>query len=324
MSGYLSCEWIEGGLMFAPYGTLKMCCIPNKGTSGQPMVMENFTGGLPPIMDIYEKKRMILPKNGVPYKNCEGCSQLKCKQWPDRSNYFLDLIHISHFTRCNLKCTYCYLTKLDRHITKENTYKILPTLKVMIKSGLIARDARAIWGGGEPTLLEEFNEIQQLLFDNVKFIGLATNATIFSNITYEMLKASKFFSVTTSLDAGTSDTFRKIRGINAFDSVVRNVIKYGETGGKITLKYIITDGNCTRTDAAEFASICSQANPSLIMVDLDCWFSKPNDEHIRMSMWLQDELLKRNLPYYLAGCGVTSQPKSSFTDHKSDQTKILA
>jgi len=72
----------------------------------------------------------------------------------------------------------------------------------------------------------------------------------------------------TSLDSGTAETFAKVHGVDCFDRVVENLSRYAESGGEISLKYIVLDGyNCNETDVVAFVEIAKKINAD---VDISC------------------------------------------------------
>jgi molybdenum cofactor biosynthesis enzyme MoaA len=66
-----------------------------------------------------------------------------------------------------------------------------------------------------------------------------------------------------SLDAGTADTFAKIKGIDCFDKVIKNLEKYAAVGN-IQLKYILLEGiNDNKNDIDDFVAIAERINANV-------------------------------------------------------------
>jgi hypothetical protein len=72
---------------------------------------------------------------------------------------------------------------------------------------------------------------------------LFTNEIIYSPLIEEYLKNGQL-TITISTDAGTKETFKKVRGVDAFEKVFSNIRKYYDAaGGGVIIKYIFTDDN---------------------------------------------------------------------------------
>src|SRR5204863_95163 len=71
---------------------------------------------------------------------------------------------IAHATACNLACHYCHTIPESRYLQNPGVVpSLLPAISSLISEGLLAPDARIQWGGGEPTILREFEALFGLL-----------------------------------------------------------------------------------------------------------------------------------------------------------------
>ncbi len=78
---------------------------------------------------------------------------------------------------------------------------------------------------------------------------------MFNKAIYELLLAKKV-SIFTSIDAGTEETFVKIRGKNSLHKVMENLVKYSSANAEaVTVKYIFTDGNKFQAEIRAFAEL---------------------------------------------------------------------
>jgi adenine C2-methylase RlmN of 23S rRNA A2503 and tRNA A37 len=72
-----------------------------------------------------------------------------------------------------------------------------------------------------------------------------TNCFIFDTEIENNLRLNPYSSINLSIDAGTPETWAKVKGVDNFDEVVRNLYKYAKACNRpeqITLKYIIIPG----------------------------------------------------------------------------------
>lgn len=94
-------------------------------------------------------------------------------------------------------------------------------------------------------MLKDFDSIFRSITEHLKpmYNRVFSNAIIYSPVVAEFLKKGNA-TMTTSIDAGTIDTFRKVRGVNQRDKVLGNLSRYLKEANKgLTLKYIFTDDN---------------------------------------------------------------------------------
>jgi molybdenum cofactor biosynthesis enzyme MoaA len=71
------------------------------------------------------------------------------------------------------------------------------------------------------------------------------------------------------LDAGTRETFKKIKGIDAFARVCENLRRYAEHGN-VEVKYIFMNGvNDSNGDIEGFADACNEINAASVFVTRD-------------------------------------------------------
>ncbi|RQV99473.1 radical SAM protein, partial [bacterium] len=213
---YFSCEWIEGGLAFA-HDSLHICCEPQGWFH-----ISDFHGGEIPVSAIRSAREQLkddIQKNDR--HNCHRCPKLHYQTW-EQKRYLVDIINFSHFYLCNLKCNYCYLQIKNIDARNDKPYNIYPILKSMIEQGQISPGVKVFWGGGEPTILKDFDKIIELLSEIQAFQTFNTNSVVFSSAVYNYLEKSDRFFLTTSIDAGTPETFIKIKGADLFHRTVDN------------------------------------------------------------------------------------------------------
>jgi sulfatase maturation enzyme AslB (radical SAM superfamily) len=97
-------------------------------------------------------------------------------------------------------------------------------LNKLINQKFIAKDVEIAWGGGEPVLLENFDKIFTTVTEKIKPFGnmVYSNAIKYNDNIEKFLCEDKA-KLTTSIDAGNLKTFKKIRGVMAFEKVLKNL-----------------------------------------------------------------------------------------------------
>ena len=243
---YYSCPWIEHGLVFFGY-KLAMCCHCGHQDSSQMLLRNNFTGQKIDWDRIFKVKDMYrnFHKKGKIHQGCVSCPYLKEDKW-DNSRY-IDNLYISHWANCNSKCIYCYATQKPEEFSWKRSYFALPYIKEMYEKGILRPGGTISFGGGEPTLLEEFEDIVTYFLDNY-FWGIRVHS---SGIKYSPALARAINEirgyVVVSVDAGSSEVYQKIKQVPCYDLVRENIRKYAlQTTflGRylVSTKYIIVPG----------------------------------------------------------------------------------
>ena len=155
---------------------------------------------------------------------------------------------------CNLKCSYCsekYYGGLDVR------YNIHELIEDLTKSNLFNENATFVWGGGEPTIANNFNELIGFLIDNYPNAKqkVLSNSVIFSKKIQDLVDTGKI-DLVTSIDSGNENTFLNIRGKNKFFDVFKNLSKYSQFKPEnVVIKFIFTEGNLDLKEVIEFANV---------------------------------------------------------------------
>jgi len=163
---------------------------------------------------------------------------------------------------CNFKCRYC---SYIHNITKGNldgSNNVLEILQYLAKlSSIEAID----YSAGELSVSPYVNDILEL-WKTTKWKGsVLTNASIYLEGLYDLLN-EKNILINVSLDAGTAETFAKIKNVDCFEEVVGNLAKYAMANGHIQLKYVLLEGiNCNEADINGFVSIARKINAEVII-----------------------------------------------------------
>ena len=281
---YYSCPWIEHGLVFFQY-KLANCCICGHEAGGHTLLRDNYTGQpidwerIFKIKDIYRK----FHKKGKIHKNCINCPYLIESNWGNNGKY-INCMYISHWSDCNSKCIYCFSSQHPEDFDRKSKYSVLPILKDMFQKGYLAENAQVSFGGGEPTLLDEFEDIMNFLLDNY-FWGIRVHT---SGIKYSQAMARAINEIrgyiVVSVDAGSKDVYEKIKQVPCYDIVRENIRKYAlQTTflGRflISAKYIIIPGiNDTKAEIEKWILANKDAGLYTTVLDIEeNWYLKNKD-----------------------------------------------
>lgn len=284
---YTSCSWLESGVCFdngTSGSNVKLCCYLSAPGGGNAMIFTDYHGekiNWRKFFEIKNKYREI-QKNGQTVEQCRGCLFFETKEWTNKD--YIDSIIVDHFTRCNCNCVYCYTEEDKQAYNNLKTYNILPIIKDMFKYKILVPGGAIGFGGGEPTILEEFEELVELLLDH-KFTNIRINS---SGIKYSPIIAKGIASgqitVVVSMDSATRETYKKIKQLDAFDKVCENLIKYSSSQtspGFVVNKYIvIPEVNDTEEEIEKWIDFNKANKIESLVIDVEnSWFMKFRENH---------------------------------------------
>ena len=236
---YKSCKYLENGIAFFS-NSIEVCCTSSNIGGGSIKLIENYNGEQINWEELELKTsnlRKEAQKNVLP-KECKNCAYLIEKEW-EQTNIFKEIL-IGHWTYCNCNCIYCYTEKNKKEFNTKKTYSIYPIIKEMIEKKLITKETTISFGGGEPTILTEFEDLMELLLNTeIQNIRIHSDGIKYSKSIEKGLKENKI-TLITSVDSGTKETYKKIKQQDTFEDVWSNLKKYANTKKEaIKTKYVI-------------------------------------------------------------------------------------
>ncbi len=239
---YTSCIHLEHGITFFS-NSVQICCISSHPGGGRLLEIDNYKGELIDWNDFFLKRNKLREsaRASVIPEKCTGCYYLKEQEW-NIDNY-IDEVLIGHFTHCNCNCIYCYTDKDKEFFNANKTYNIYPVIKDMIEKGVLSKNATITFGGGEPTILQEFEELIYLLLDyDVYNIRIHSDCIKYSPAIEKGLKLGKI-ALITSVDSSSAKIYKQIKRVPCFDKVWNNLAQYAKTkNGLIRTKYVLIPG----------------------------------------------------------------------------------
>ena len=217
------------------------CCI----TKQCPVVVTS--GSIPERIAHWQKYTTKLTediRNNKP-NDCSKCPHLKYGFW--RKTVKLDTVSFGTNQPgdvCNYKCVYCFaesnLGRLKNDHEGFTTYEILRQLSEMPEFD--TPDFNIQLSNGEFSINKYCNEIFDVLLKTKWRVAFVTNMSTYREKFAEFLKTGRTKSVQTSLDAGTRETYHKVKGVDCFDRVIENLKRYPFKDINLRLKYIFLEG----------------------------------------------------------------------------------
>lgn len=190
-------------------------------------------------------------ENNVDRNVTKSC--MKCPHYLNTSNIenLDNLIHYVNLSMypapCQCKCVYCDIHEgdSDKFVKeKHGKYydKLFELLRYAKNNGFIAPDVTWQVSAAEITIHPYKDEIMDLVSDDRAVFY--TNGFIFDEKIAKNLSKNPKSSINLSIDAGTSVTWERVKGVDNFSTVISNLEKYCDESlpGQITLKYIILPG----------------------------------------------------------------------------------
>ena len=193
--------------------------------------------------------------------SCSGCPNIK-EHWRFKGLALSRIRYGGPFT-CNCYCKYCQIIKAsDPRLSHDFIIDIADNLRDYTDS---KHPGFHIFPG-EIAIHPQCRALLQKVKGYDMTVG--TNATVYSESLAEVLSQGRCV-INVSLDSGTRETFHKVKGIDAFNSVLENLDRYSKCG-LIILKYVFMQGiNDTDSDIEGFFDIaCKYAD--YVVYSRDC------------------------------------------------------
>lgn len=280
MKEYTSCHWLQHGLSFEN-DHIEMCCLCCHKGGGRIYIKENFNGKNFNWDELFKLKQKFINdnKNGIIDSRCEGCFNLTNRGWNDNKQY-INYIHFNHWTHCNSDCIYCYTSWDKKNFQKKPHYNVMPIIKDLFKRNLFMPDGEITFAGGEPTILKEFDGLVNLLVKKgAKRITVHSSGIKYSKAIEKGIKQG-VLSVCLSADAGTNETYKKIKRVDTFNKFWENARKYAKAQ-KDTSKYnvetkfiIIPEVNATKDEIDKWLELSINAGIKSVVIDIEDVYCK--------------------------------------------------
>jgi len=197
---------------------------------------------------------------------------------------------------CQIKCIYCRRREdgddyepFSKELHEKGYDRVFATVEYAQKTGLIAPDATWAVSCGEITI----HPYRDRIYEIVKGMPTAfySNCCIFEPRIAENLGASQGSILSFSIDSGTPSTWHKIKGVNNFNKVLGNLMKYSQKAvnpQQIDLKYIVLPGlNDTLADYKGIVRIMKMLRQDRLVISRETYgvtpASRPDDPTSNLS-----------------------------------------
>lgn len=219
------------------------------------------------------KKDLYTSINKGQSEECRNCPFLEFKEWGYIDNLKIEHISFEYHSLCNMRCIYCSEKYFGG---KRPSYNVPLLIDELINNSCLDECKSIVWGGGEPTIEKDFTLLLEKTANNFPHIKqrVITNSVIFQEKVYQYINEDKV-TITTSLDAGTEDTFSLVRNNKKFIEVFSNLKKYSlKKPENVTLKYIFMDENKSINEIKNFVKLVKEYNLSSCNFQISFDFKK--------------------------------------------------
>jgi MoaA/NifB/PqqE/SkfB family radical SAM enzyme len=163
---------------------------------------------------------------------------------------------------CNYKCLHCTNAVLFEKYQSSVYDDINIAMDTIDASGVLHKDAVIAFSVGEFTI---DNAHAAFLRKHARHpLVLYSNGYLYSEAVADALRQG-CAELCVSIDAGTPETYRKIKGVDGFGQVCANIKRYSERG-IVILKYIMFEGvNVNDADIGGFYSLADEAADMVLL-----------------------------------------------------------
>lgn len=327
-SKFTSCIDLEKSLFLAP-SELRTCCqrFFFKGKMrGDASLIKVEKGQSPSTNEILKAREKIFEDiQNEKSDSCTGCHHLYERDTKPNFNSGLDHLSVEQHTFCNLRCSYCSDMFYGG---KKPNYNVLSFVKSLSEEGHFKNLKQVVWGGGEPTLDKSFetlvNEINTHTNPEI-YHRIFTNSVRYSEPLAEFLR-NGLVKIVTSIDAGTEETFKKVRGRTKFYEVFKNLKKYSQiNSNKITIKYILTDDNKSEDELECFVNTCIKYNLEncAYQISMDYKSSVIEFDTIKKISYFIGQLKKNKIKKIFCDDHIARRFKTISQDQKKELEKYI-
>lgn len=153
-------------------------------------------------------------------------------------------VELSLTNLCNLRCVYCSDMELrqSQGIASQISLEVLKSLFDDLKAG--GTKGIVLEGGGEPTIYPYFEAVVAYAKKIGLAVGLITNGT--KVLKKEILREFEWIRV--SLDATTGEEYKKLKGIDEFETVLSNIADYAKYCKTVGVGFVVTNNNISQIE----------------------------------------------------------------------------
>ncbi len=265
------------------------CC--SCGSFGDYVYRNGYKGELIEYEDFLAVRNKLRERfiNGSVPERCKSCADYEIKNW--RDTHLLNYVCIAHRSKCSCNCFYCYFSEKKQYWNTREVYNIAPVFKHILNTFPLQYNFIVNLVGGECSEYPE-EELNTIIDETIKHEGLLqfTTSGIFFN--EKIAQTTPYGNISVSPDAGTKETYEKIKRVKCFDQVWENIRKYSIAAKTdifphpVRIKYIIIPGiNDNKAEFKAFAQKCMALKNTMIEISLEYkWFEQNSDKPLTNEM----------------------------------------
>ena len=252
---------------------------------------------------------------------CRKCARYQKKEWAVSQQILY--VNLSMYpSPCQCKCFYCKVHSESQAIAdpliKERYEHLFDLIDYAKRTGVIAPNAAWQISCGEIAIHPYKNRIMDLI--RGQRVTFYTNCFIYDEQIAENLRVNSGSAINLSIDAGTPETWMKVKGVDNFEDVMMNLTQYyvaGNKPGQITLKYIVFPGiNDSEEDYISVIEIMKVLKVKHLTISRDTrdkYVSSP--EKVEELMYAAARLVYK--------CYINDISMDMFTYTKEEQARIV-
>ena len=258
-----SCGYIEKSLICNEFKQFSFCWYQPPELQHIPF-NRDYLASIEKYIDL--RDRLISHMDNGVFSPCENC-QFYCTDWYPVEQK-IRWINFGIGGICNLDCHYCNSNARTAHAIDDQAPELDKLIEILRQKNLLGEDYGINIAPGEPTIHPSHDRLFAAMdsYSNV----VNTNLVKFSEPLYKLAQ-EKFSKIVVSLDSGTRQTFKTVKGRDHFDRVCENLKKFARAGdGIVVLKYVFIPGlNDIEEDVDAFTDICIQAGIAIGNISYD-------------------------------------------------------
>lgn len=238
---YRSCLRVHTGFNFYRSGKITACC----NQISPELELAHVDDEKLPETLLHNHRRLLLRHRlGDAPEVCRRCSAFVEYDWddvPGRAPF--SQASLNHYKKCNLRCVHCGYRRQDEVEHDTPHEKVIEALLKCIAAGILVPKPYLEVGGGEPSLGNGIENIVQYALEHGWEGLINSNGAKFSQVFANGVNAAQF-SLLLTPDAGSRETYARIKGADNFDNTWRNIGRYmAATSGNALVKFILEEGN---------------------------------------------------------------------------------
>ncbi|BCS88387.1 radical SAM protein [Pseudodesulfovibrio sediminis] len=228
---------------------------------------------------------------------------------------FPEEVTITTTLRCNYRCTMCYQKHFDKDIDPKVYEQLEPILPFVDRLQIF---------GGEPLMYSHITDIYEQAHRNQCKITMISNGSLLTDSMCEAIVKNSVFHIKFSIDGGSQETYKKIRGGNFFKvmkgiaNITQNKIKYDSPFPDMHFNFLQMRSNMA--ELPQLISMASDIGVSSINVFYpSCHTKELIEESVFFCQEESDRWLRRSRTI-AAQLGVNLRLPPLFSEGPTDQS----